>query len=79
MTIDKKTIDFAKQAYAVLKDDTSKHAAWFEFDNNGDIRLTMIKKSWYHGAWVLFDGLRHCQFSEEFLQSLQDKKEEAKP
>lgn len=76
MTITIDVIDFVKTAYQILKDETSENVSWHKFDDNGNIKYTIMKKSWYHGGWYLFDGSsKVCSFSIEYLESLQPKKE----
>lgn len=65
----KKIIDFCIDAYRCLKDETSEKASFIKYRDNEEkyIDFIMQKKSYYFGAWALFETSVYVMSIDETL------------
>jgi hypothetical protein len=70
-TISKEMLDFAAEAYRILKDDPSDRAVYIRYrrDTERYIEFLMEKQSWYFGKWALFEGSNFvARIGEDLLE-----------
>lgn len=77
--LNQKMVNFCRDAYVILKNDTSELACWVTYDkhNSRNIEFMMQKSSYHFGRWALFDGgVYVTNIDEELLKSWTEAKQE---